>query len=82
MTVKTDERGRLYLSKDLRERYGQTYHVVEYADHIELIPVSDDPLGSLRENVGSALEGQSLEDLRAAAAEQAREDAAEHLENR
>lgn len=80
MTVTTDERGRLYLSKDLRERYGQTYHIVEYDDHIELIPISDDPLESLRENVGSAIDGQSIADLREGAIEQAHEDAAEHLE--
>lgn len=80
MTVTTDERGRLYLSKELRERYGQTYHVLEYEDHIELIPVSDDPLESLQQNVGAALEEASLEELREGAIAQAHEDAAEHLE--
>jgi bifunctional DNA-binding transcriptional regulator/antitoxin component of YhaV-PrlF toxin-antitoxin module len=82
MTVTTDERGRLYLPKELRERYGQTYHVLEYEDHIELIPVSDDPLKSLRENVGRAIEGQSIEELREAAIEQAHEDAGEHAADR
>lgn len=82
MIVTTDERGRLYLPKELRERYGPTYHVLEYEDHIELIPGSEDPPlpESLQENVGTTFEGASLEELREKATEQAHEDAAEHLE--
>lgn len=79
MATKTDERGRLYLSKELRERYGEQFHVVEYADRIELIPVDEDPLEGLREAVGDAFSDVSIEELREQARQQALEDAAEHV---
>jgi len=44
-----DDRGRLTLPKELRERYGDHYHVVELHDGIKLIPVADDPLDVLRD---------------------------------
>ncbi|MFW5924297.1 MAG: AbrB/MazE/SpoVT family DNA-binding domain-containing protein [archaeon] len=44
-----DDRGRLTLPKELRERYGDRYHIVELHDGIKLIPVADDPLEALRE---------------------------------
>ncbi|WP_227357337.1 AbrB/MazE/SpoVT family DNA-binding domain-containing protein [Haladaptatus salinisoli] len=75
MTTKTDERGRLYLSKDLRARYGERFHVVEYQDRIELIPVDEDPLEGLREAVGDAFEDKSVDELRQEARDQAVEDA-------
>ncbi|MEE6210075.1 AbrB/MazE/SpoVT family DNA-binding domain-containing protein [Salarchaeum sp. III] len=43
-----DDRGRLTLPKEIRERYGDRYHIVELHDGIKLVPVSDDPLDSLR----------------------------------
>lgn len=75
MTTKTDERGRLYLSKDLRARYGERFHVVEYQDRIELIPVDEDPLEGLHEAVGDAFEDKSVDELRQEARDQAVEDA-------
>ena len=52
--------GRIYLPKDLRERHGERYKLVERGDRLALIPVSDDPLASLRAAFadvdGSALE--------------------------
>lgn len=44
-----DDRGRLTLPKELRERYGDHYRVVELHDGIKLIPVADDPLDALRD---------------------------------
>ncbi|SIR94230.1 hypothetical protein SAMN05421858_4720 [Haladaptatus litoreus] len=75
MTTKTDERGRLYLSKDLRARYGERFHVVEYQDRIELVPVDEDPLEGLREAVGDAFEDKSVDELRQEARDQAVDDA-------
>ncbi|SHL60900.1 hypothetical protein SAMN05444342_4241 [Haladaptatus paucihalophilus DX253] len=75
MTTKTDERGRLYLSKDLRARYGERFHVVEYQDRIELVPVDEDPLEGLREAVGDAFEGKSVDELRQEGRDQAVDDA-------
>jgi bifunctional DNA-binding transcriptional regulator/antitoxin component of YhaV-PrlF toxin-antitoxin module len=79
MSTKTDERGRIYLSKRLREEYGEKFHVVEYDDHIELVPVDDDPIEGLRGAVGDAFEGRSTEDLRDEAEELARREAEDGL---
>lgn len=79
MAVETDERGRLYLSKDIRDRYGERFHVVEYSDHVELIPIDDDPLEGLREAVGDAFEDRSIEELREEAREVAIQEAEDDL---
>lgn len=52
MSAETDGHGRLYLPKRLREKYGEKYHIVEYEDRVELIPVADDPLAAVREAAG------------------------------
>lgn len=44
-----DDRGRLTLPKDLRNRYGDHYRIVELHDGIKLVPVSADSLEALRE---------------------------------
>lgn len=44
-----DDRGRLTLPKEMRERYGDHYHIVQLHDGIKLIPVADDPLDALRD---------------------------------
>lgn len=44
-----DSRGRLTLPKEIRERYGEHYHIVELHDGIKLVPIADDPLAALRE---------------------------------
>jgi bifunctional DNA-binding transcriptional regulator/antitoxin component of YhaV-PrlF toxin-antitoxin module len=43
-----DDRGRITLPKELRERHGDRYHIVELRDGIKLIPIDDDPLAALR----------------------------------
>ena len=52
MSTETDAQGRLYIPKEVREKYGQKYHIVMYEDKIELIPVADDPLTAVREAAG------------------------------
>jgi len=47
--VALDDRGRLTLPKEVRERYGDRYHVVQLPDGVKLVPVADDPLEALRE---------------------------------
>lgn len=44
-----DDRGRLTLPKELRDRYGERYHIVQLHDGIKLIPIADDPLEELRD---------------------------------
>lgn len=80
MSVETDSHGRLYLTSQLRQKYGEKFHVVEYEDRLELIPIDEDPLQAVREAAGDAFEGQSVEDLREEAREQAKQDAEEGFE--
>ena len=47
--VTLDDRGRLTLPKEMRERYGDHYHIVQIHDGIKLIPVAEDPLDALRD---------------------------------
>ena len=47
--TKPDDRGRLTLPKELRERYGDHYHVVDLHDGIKLVPIAEDPLNALRD---------------------------------
>jgi len=64
MSTKTDGQGRLYIPKDVREKYGEKYHIVTYEDRIELVPVADDPLAAVREAAGE-LRDASIDDIRA-----------------
>lgn len=54
MSQSTDERGRLYLPTDVRERYGDRYRIVERPSHLALIPVDEDPVAGLQAAVGDA----------------------------
>ena len=80
MTIQTDSQGRLYLSSDLRKQYGERFHVVEYEDRLELIPIDEDPLQAVRDELGGALKGESTEELREQALQQAKQEAEEDLE--
>lgn len=72
----TDNRGRIHLPKDVRDRYGDRFRIVELPTHVALFPVDEDPLEGLREAVGDAFEGEDPDDLksnaRARIAEEAR----------
>jgi bifunctional DNA-binding transcriptional regulator/antitoxin component of YhaV-PrlF toxin-antitoxin module len=65
MSKSTDERGRIYLPKDVRSRFGERYRIVELPSHIALFPVDDDPLEGLRAAVGDAFEGSDADELKA-----------------
>lgn len=80
MSIEADSHGRLYLSAELRKKYGEKFHVVEYEDRIELIPIDEDPLQAVREEVGDTLEGKSRRELREEALERARQEAESDLE--
>jgi hypothetical protein len=54
MSKSTDHRGRIYLPKDIRERFGDRYRIVELPSHVALFPVDEDPLDGLRAAVGEA----------------------------
>ena len=80
MSVETDSHGRLYLSSELRQKYGEKFHVVEYEDRIELVPIDEDPLQAVRDEVGDALEGKSREELREEALERTRAETEDDIE--
>ena len=84
MSVETDSHGRLYLSSELRKKYGERFHVVEYQDRLELIPIDEDPLAAVRDEIGDSLEGKSVAELREEALENAKREAKADLrsENR
>lgn len=63
MSKSTDERGRIYLPKGVRERFGDRYRIVELPTHVALFPVDEDPLDGVRAAVGDAFEGESVDDL-------------------
>lgn len=69
MSKSTDERGRIYLPKEIRERFGERYRIVELPSHVALFPVDEDPLAGLRAAVGDAFADEDVAALR----EQARE---------
>ena len=47
--VELDSCGRLTLPEEVRDRFGDRYHVVQLHNSVKLIPISDDPLVALRE---------------------------------
>lgn len=67
MARTTDERGRLYLPKGVRDRFGDRYRIVELPSHVALFPVDDDPVEGLRAAVGDAFVGEDVEGLKARA---------------
>ncbi|WP_372478956.1 AbrB/MazE/SpoVT family DNA-binding domain-containing protein [Halomicrobium sp. HM KBTZ05] len=74
MSAETDAQGRLYIPKEVREKYGQKYHIVMYEDRIELIPVADDPLAAVREAAGELRDASTeaiQEDIEEAARDKA-----------
>ncbi len=42
-----DGRGRFTLPKELREQFGEHYHIVQLEDSIKLVPIEDDPFNGL-----------------------------------
>ncbi|MFT4922426.1 MAG: bifunctional DNA-binding transcriptional regulator [Haloarculaceae archaeon] len=69
MSKSTDERGRIYLPKDVRERFGDQYRIVELPSHVALFPVDEDPLDGLRAAVGDAFAETEGDELKAQARE-------------
>ena len=77
--VQTDERGRVTIPKEVRDRYGEKFRLVELDSGIKLVPIPDNPLEELRAAASDELREASLDDLEEAAREEAREQAGEHV---
>jgi len=71
--VALDDRGRLTLPKEIRERYGNRYHIVQLPDGIKLVPVANDPLEALRSEFADV--DKSADELREQARERALDEA-------
>ncbi|AWB27978.1 AbrB/MazE/SpoVT family DNA-binding domain-containing protein [Halococcoides cellulosivorans] len=57
-----DDRGRLTLPKELRERYGDRYYAIDIDDGVKLVPVAEDPLAALRDEFADV--DKSADELR------------------
>jgi bifunctional DNA-binding transcriptional regulator/antitoxin component of YhaV-PrlF toxin-antitoxin module len=77
--VSTDERGRITIPQEARERYGDEYRLVELRSGIKLIPIPDDPLEALQAAASEEFKSASIEELREAGLERGREEADEHV---
>jgi len=77
--VRTDKRGRVTIPKEVRDRYGKKFRLVELDSGIKLVPIPDDPLEELRAAASNELREAPLDDLEEAAREEAREQASEHV---
>lgn len=82
MSKSTDERGRIYLPKDVRKRFGEQYRIVELPSHIALFPVDEDPLDGLRAAVGDAFAGKDVVELKEEAREAISQEVREETESR
>ena len=77
--LQTDDRGRVTIPKAVRDRYGETFRLVELDSGIKLVPIPDDPLTELQSSASDELREASLDDLEEAAREEAREQSSEYV---
>jgi bifunctional DNA-binding transcriptional regulator/antitoxin component of YhaV-PrlF toxin-antitoxin module len=77
--VEADDRGRIVIPHEIREKHGDRYRVVELKDRIELIPLKEDPIEGLRNAVGDAFDKESIEEIKRESREATREDAIDEV---
>jgi len=70
--VRTDERGRVTIPKEVRDRYGEKFRLVELDSGIKLVPIPDDPLEVLRAAASDELREASLADIKSTSRDEAR----------
>jgi len=63
--VTTADNGRVYIPKEMREKFGEKFHIVELENKIVLVPVSGDPLEALRDEMKDV--DKSVEELKKSA---------------
>lgn len=82
MAVETDDHGRLYLPKDLREKHGERFRVLDLPRRVVLIPIDDDPLHTVREAIGDRFANRSLEEIEESIETAARDEIEDEVEER
>ena len=75
----TDERGRITIPKELRERFGERYRLIELQDGIKLLPRPEDPVATLRGAASEEFVQASMDELRDAGIDEAHDQADEHV---
>lgn len=70
--VRTDERGRVTVPKEIHDCYGEKFRLVELDSGIKLVPIPDDPLEALRAAASDELREASLANLERASRDEAR----------
>ncbi|ELZ11106.1 hypothetical protein C479_07353 [Halovivax asiaticus JCM 14624] len=74
-TAVADDRGRIVIPHEIREKHGDRYRVVELDERVELIPIADDPIEGLRDAVGDAFDEKSIKEIKRESREAARDEA-------
>ncbi len=64
MSVEVDDRGRVYLSKSIREKHGERFRVLDLSNRVVLIPIDEDPLQAARNAVGDVFEDRSAREVK------------------
>jgi len=82
MITEVNDYGRVYLSKEIRDKHGDRFQIVDRSDRIILVPVADDPLEAVSDAVGDAFEGKSVAELKLEASEAAAAEIATEIEER
>lgn len=65
--------GKLYIPKDLREKFGEKFEMVALEDRIVLVPLTDEPLKELRDEWKNV--DKSIQELKKEGLEQGIEEA-------
>lgn len=69
--VDVDSHGRIYLPKEYREEFGDSFRIVRFQGELKLVPVPDDPVEDLRERTEEIRKSEkSVQELK----EEAREE--------
>lgn len=65
--------GRIYLPKEIREKFGEQFELLDRGDRLVLVPLPDDPLEALREEARET--DKTVDELKEGALTEALEEA-------